>query len=81
MSVGVEEEGHFTSMYKRVSDLIIYTEKEVSLAQMSAKKGIKKYDMHAIQSVLKQFTQFDENKVTASLDPYINTSNNREKRR
>ena len=47
---------------------------------MSAKKGIKKYDMHAKQSVLKQFTQFDENKVTASLDPDINTSNKREKR-
>ena len=39
-SVGIEKEGDVTSMYKKVSDLIMHTKPDVSLVQMSAKKGI-----------------------------------------
>ena len=53
----------------KVSDLFMHTELEVPLVQISAKKGIEKYDMRAIQSVLKEFNQFDGKKIVASLDP------------
>jgi len=38
--VSIEKEGDVTSMYKKVSDLIMHTKPDVSLVQMSAKKGI-----------------------------------------
>ena len=47
-SVGIENEGGVTSMYKKVSDLIMYTKPDVSLVQMSVKKGIAKHGMRAI---------------------------------
>ena len=52
-------------MYKKVSDLIMYTEPDVCLTQICAKKGIKKHRMWAIQSVFKEFTQFDGKKIVA----------------
>ena len=44
------------NVYKRVRDLIMYTEPEVCLTQMSEKKSIKKCGVWPIQMVLKEFT-------------------------
>ena len=68
-TIGIEKESDVTSMYKTVSDLIMYTKPDVFLVQMSAKKGIAKHGMRAIQSVLKEFTEFDGKEVVAPLDP------------
>ena len=47
-TIGIEKEIDVTSMYKTVSDLIMYTKPDVSLVQMSVKKGIAKHGMRAI---------------------------------
>ena len=56
-------------MYKKVNYLIIHTEPDVCLTQMSAKKEIKKHGIQEIQSVLKEFTQFDGNEIVLPLEP------------
>ena len=56
-------------MSKKVNDLIMYTELDACLTQMSARKGFHKHDERAIQSVLNKFTQFNGKNVISPLDP------------
>ena len=56
-------------MYRKVNIIIMETEPEVCLLQISTKKGIRKHGYRVLEVILRDFTQPDRKKVIEPIDP------------
>ena len=56
-------------MHRRVNDIIMDTYINICLAQMSAKKGIRKHGYKAIDTILTEFTQLNNKKLLETINP------------
>ena len=56
-------------MYRRVNNIIMDTDINVFLAQMSVKTGIREHGYKAIKAILTAFTQLNNKNLVESINP------------